>query len=561
MAMYILFFLFIIIPSILEGIGIWVDRRIFLLFFSSIVILFYFYSTTTRVKSIKIPLKAGIIYLCFLCFSAISTFFFSVDKQNSFELLLFYYASFLFFIFFYNHKDVTNWIAHYFSIILGIFFTFYSVLLPIFTFIGLHFLQPISEKQFVFASYLNHNHLGDFLGLLLVVLCYYSLQRKFILIPFIAVFFIVFIGSFSRSAYIAFLIVFLLMLFDNRKKVPSFVLPLVFLFLSTIVFATYMISIQQPKNSAFYSLQEYGRKVLHFTPRETISGHDIFIKQALLSIGKFPYFGVGGGNFITASRNNIIDNTQSDSAHNIFFELATEQGIIAALCFGLFIFLISKYTFSIPTLPGFLFLYLLINFQTDYTYQVYFLFLFWIILSSVVYAEKKEVTIPPILYGLLCLVPLVILMCFTTSVLFIRMGDYKKATYWYPFNKEAYIAVIKNDYLEAPSSIRNMEQIAPYDLTYIMNAAKYYLKLGDKKQALIYYERVYQMNRLCSFYFIKQIYTLKKELGNQSQANYFLNGVVHDYQTIFASNSLKKEISDFCKEVKLTSCPKVGWND
>ncbi|MFH0772788.1 MAG: O-antigen ligase family protein, partial [bacterium] len=381
MALHVLLFLFLLIPSLLEGLGLWVDRRIFLLYFSTISSFFYIYGSFFPVP-IKIPLKAGISYVSFLFFLSISTFFFSLDKQTSFELLLLYYSSFLFFIFFYNRKKSTYWFAYYFPIVLGVFFTCYSFLLPFFRQKGLNLLLPVIEKQFVFASYANHNHLGDLMGLLVIILSYYCFQKKWAFVPFFLFFSVILIVSFSRSAYVAFFIVFILMLFYARKRISSFLLPLFFLFLSTIIFITYLTSVQQPVGSPFFTLQTFGKTVLNISPRDTISGRDVFVKQALLSIQKYPLFGIGGGNFIIASQNNIINTVFSDSAHNIFLQLATEQGVFATLCFLLFVFLVLRRVFLSPSLPGFLFLYLLLNFQTDYTYQIYSLFLFWIILSA-----------------------------------------------------------------------------------------------------------------------------------------------------------------------------------
>ena len=46
---------------------------------------------------------------------------------------------------------------------------------------------------------------------------------------------------------------------------------------------------------------------------------------------EYPLFGIGAGNFLKASLKYNVGNNISDSAHNIFLEVATEQGIPAAL--------------------------------------------------------------------------------------------------------------------------------------------------------------------------------------------------------------------------------------
>ena len=387
MALHIFLFLFLLLPSLLEGLGLWTDRRIFLLYFSTFSTFFYIHTMSSPIP-VKIPLKAGISYLLFLCFASISTFFYSFDKQISFELLLFYYSCFLLFIFFYSYKKEGNIFIQYTLILLGVLFTSYSFLLPFFRSKNLSYLLPVFEKQFIFASFGGHNHLGDIVGLLVLILTYYLFQKKWVIFPFFVFFCVMVLISFSRSAYVSLFLVFIFMLFHFRKTIHSFLLPLFFLLLSIIMLTTYLVSIQLPSHSPFFKLQTYGKKIFKISPRDILSDHDIFLKQSLNSIQKHPLYGVGGGNFIMVSQYNSAHNTISDSAHSLFLELATEQGILATVCFLFFILFIVIKISKLNSLPGFLFLYLLFNFQTDYTYQVYSLFLIWIILASMSQCEE-----------------------------------------------------------------------------------------------------------------------------------------------------------------------------
>jgi len=561
MALHIFLFIVLLVPSFLEGLGLIADRRIFLLLFSSLSAFFYIYASFSA-ERIKIPLKATALYILFLLCATLSSVFSSLDKQLSFELLLLYYSSFILFLFFYNYKTKSAGFAAYFPFILGIGFMCYSLLLPLFKQKGLSFLLPVFEKQFVFASYTNHNHLGDFLGLFLVILAYFFLQKKrLIIIPLFIISFIFFIGSYSRSAYLSFFITFVLVLLYARKYISSLFLPLLFIFLSSLIFISYLLSFQQPISSPLFQLQSSLKTALHIELRDGISGHDIYLKQAVLSIQNHPLLGIGGGNFIIASRENIINTNYSDSAHSLFFELATEQGILATICFLLFVVLIVRSIFLSPSLPGFLFLYLLLNFQTDYTYQLYSLFLLWIVLSALSHSEKKEVTLPVSLYGILCIIPLIVVTCIMTSALFLKMGNLEQAIRWYPLNKEAVSSVITQSGNKAPMYIQQAHYIAPYDLTFITASADFFLQKGDKQKALANYEKVYSMNHLCSFYFVEKIYFLKRELVSAKEANQFLNKVVHDYQSIFATDALRNDFAAFCKKAALTPCPKVGWNE
>ena len=98
-------------------------------------------------------------------------------------------------------------------------------------------------------------------------------------------------------------------------------------------------------------------------------------------------------------------------------------------------------------------------------------------------------------------------------------------------------------------------------LTPIIESADVYMKEGNKKKALLMYEKAYSANYLCSFLFIKKLYILKKELESQKNADYFLKGVILDYEHIFVTDTLRREFSDFCKDEEISPCPKIGWNE
>ena len=561
MIFHVLIFIFLLVPSLLEGLGLIVDTRLFLLYFSLLPSIFYIF-TTMRERQIKVPIKASAAFFLFLFFSAISTFSFSLDKQASFELLLFYLSCFLLFIFFYNHKKDGEPFIYYFLPVLGTLFTFYSFLIPFFKQKGLSFLTPIIEKQFVFPTYANHNHLGDFLGLLVLILSYLFFKKaRMWFLPLLLFFFGVMIFSFSRSAYVAFFIVFIFMLFYFHKKISRLLLPFILFFLSLILFTTFIISIELTSSSPFFKAQTYIKTVFNVIPREPLSSHDIYLKQALISIQQYPFFGIGGNNFILASKKTALYQNSTDSVHSLFFQMGAEQGIVATLFFLVFVAFVLIRLFRFPTLPGFLFLYLLFNFQTDYTYHIYSFFLLFIILSSLSYSEKKEVSIPSSLYGAISTVLLAALVCILTSSLFVKITRYEDAIRWYPFNKEAYVGSIKKTDSLSATYIQKLEYIAPSDLNGAVATAEYYRINNNWPLALSAYEKIYDMNHYCSLYFIKNIYLLKKNLISQKNADQFLHGIVLDYQHIFASNALRKDFSQFCVEEGITSCPKIGWNE
>ena len=119
---------------------------------------------------------------------------------------------------------------------------------------------------------------------------------------------------------------------------------------------------------------------------------DYFL-QGLLSVQKSPLIGIGPDNFIYASRANSADSNRDItlSAHNILLEVLVGQGLLGAIpFFGLIAFFIIH---SRKTALFFAFLAMLINFQTDYTYQIYsFLLLFVVILGTIV-SKDHEITL------------------------------------------------------------------------------------------------------------------------------------------------------------------------
>ncbi len=557
MQLNIILLIFFFIPSFLEGLGLWVDRRLFLLYFTCISTFFYLFLSFSS-KSLKIPFKVTYLFVLFLFFSLISSLLFSLDKQNSFELFLLFYSSFLLFIFFYNYKKEGVNFIYFFCIILGLFLCAYSFCIPFFQQKNWSFLIPTSEKQFVFPFYNNHNHLGDFIGLPLTIALYYILKEKRYLniFPFLFCFAVIIITS-SRSAYLSCFVLCLILLLYFRKTISAKILPVFFIFLSSLVYIAYIISFPQKTDSFFYKPQKYIETILHSPSRNLLEGHDVFIKQAIFSAIKHPLFGVGGGNFLLASVQHNENHAISDSAHNIFFELAAEQGLLATLFFLLLIGLIIKQILKRPSLSGFLFFYLLFNFQTDYTYQIYSFFLLLIIFGSLSYQENKEFPISLSFYGLFCCIPLIVLTCICTSNLMLKMGRPEQAIQWYPLNKEAYINAIDLSQDNTLSYIEKGEQIAPYDGDLILISADFFLRQGNKSKALSYYEKIYELNKYCSFYFVEQIYQLKKDVYSRKEADYFLQRVVYYYRHWNTTHYFRNMFSEFCKKAEIEECPEI----
>ena len=524
-------------------------HQYFLLYYLIVPTLLYLY---IFIKSHPLHFPPRLTFFSILFFSlGIISLFFSHDKQTSFEYFLFHISLFLIFIFFYNFKKTGEQFVYLLICLLGLFFIGYS-LFP--------FFPPHLEKQVVLASYASHNHLGDFLGLFLILLLSY--HKRFFFIAFFSIFWF-FIFSFSRSAYLAFVLTAGLFFIQHRHTIRRsyFYIAAISMGIILIVFA--LVSSQNiTPTSSLFNPQQYFSKTMILNPRDLFSGRDIFAKQALQSMKEYPLFGIGAGNFLKASLKYNVGNNISDSAHNIFLEVATEQGIPAALLLLAIALLVLSSILNHPPacrqagLPlGYLFLYLLINFQTDYTYQIYLFLILTTIIAATAYKEKEEMTFPLWLYGSVNVILLGTLVLMTTSALLLKQNNPTQALSLYPLNRQAYIDAIKqNNDGNAPSLIKKGLSVAPYDTGIILAASEYYLKVGEKEKALLLYEKAYSANHLIAFSIMKQIYFLKKELHSLKEAEIFLKEIIRSFHQIYVTESFKKELNDFCIQNQQRLC-------
>lgn len=530
----------------LEGVGIKTLHHYFLLYYLTVPTLLYFY-IFIKSHPLHLPRRLTFLTLLFIIFEIISLFF-SYDKQTSFEYFLFSISLFFIFIFFYNFKKMGEKFVYLLICLLGLFFIGYSFF-PLF--------PPHLEKQVVMASYASHNHLGDFLGLLLLFILTFRLKKHpaLIIIAFFSVFFF-FIFSFSRSAYLAFVITAGLFFIQKYKTIRCTYLYIGAISLGIILIVFSLVSSQNiTQTSPLFNLQQYVSKTMILYPRDFLSGRDLFAKQALQSIKEHPLFGIGAGNFLKASLKYNENNNISDSAHNIFLEVATEQGVPAALLLLVIVLLILSSTLNHPPSIFYLFLYLLINFQTDYTYQIYLFLILATIIAATMYKEEKEMALPLWLYGGVNIILLGSLVMMITSALLLKQNNPVSALFWYPLNRQAYIEAIKqNEGNNAPTFIEKGLSVAPYDTGIILAASEHYLKVGEKEKALSLYEKAYRANHLISFSIMKQIYFLKKELRSPKEAETFLKEIILSFHQIYVTENFKKELNDFCVQERKKLC-------
>lgn len=387
----ILFYFFLTLIFILEGLA-WNGGRQAALALIIVMPIFLFLLDLLLHNKIALPKTSALLYGGFLAFSVLSTLF-SLDRMQSLQYLLLYAAVFAVFIYVLNHQDELKKGLPPFLYSLSFFLIVYSVILRLFLFSFSSFFIPVNGYEFVFAKFGIHNHLGDFLVLPMLV-CVYGLTShkhpKLSVASF--VFFLpFFLYSYSRSAYLAFLLtgasllVWIIMKANhNLRLVPILFSVCCFLFVGVFFFAT----VQEDQSVPILAQWQQQVGETFAVKNKILSAHrPDFFTLALTIIAQRPLFGVGPGNYGLVSQQHVNElGFSTDSSHNLFLDIFSENGVVAGMFFVTFLgYVLWK---SEKDIFFYLAVAVLINFQTDYTFRIYSFFLLFFILIA--RKTKKE---------------------------------------------------------------------------------------------------------------------------------------------------------------------------
>jgi len=556
-----------IILFLIEGLGIVQNHSI----------LFYLYLIASPLlvaamirnkKRFVFPPIISSLFFVFLIIVLFSAFHFSVDKQISFEYWLLYANMFLLFIYWYNNKEEGKILTGRMIRIGTVVFFLAYVVKTLFLKNSLINVFPKNEFN-LFSSYasLNHNHLGDFIGLAIIMIVwnYFVFNKK----QFVA--FILFIGvvlySFSRSAYVSLFFTFLFILWRNRGRVKEFKKHIIAALIFFLLFFGMSLLLGRGLKTG------YGKKftlanVIQVPYKNIFGGRIGFFSQALQSSRERPLFGLGPGNFIYASVKYRQDYfSTAGTSFNLFLDILVGNGIFAFLAFFSIVFLITRSAFKKTSLFSVFFLYMLLNFQTNYIYQIYGVLFLFVISGAVTYEEKNEAP-HTIMYAILSLFLFILSALIIASKLFLLHGQAEIARQLYPLNKEAYYQLIQNafkekDYDSAHKWINQYFQISPDDTGALLSFGDLYNTHKQSSQALTYYERAYKIDHFIPFPEIEKMYLIKKEVSSLQKASVFIENIFVYYKSLFTPwqihNYYKDTIVAFCKKTKEKACIKEGF--
>mgnify|MGYP001042940980 CR=1 FL=1 len=540
---YIFLFIFF-----LEG-GAILNRE-YAFFIYSLIPAFYYLEKEFKKEAIFLPGKIFILYFLFIIFSFLS-FFFSVDRINTISHLFFYITAFFVLIVAFNEKEKIIKNLKKILIFLGGVFSLLS-LLPKELFIP-------TALQLIFPLYPNHNHLGDFLGMVMIWLFYDWIDKRnkkdvlifFIFLPF-------FLFSFSRSAYLDFLIIGGWVFLKN-KKADLKVKKIVFGILMVVVLFFVLTQKEIYQIKPLSQLPPLIEKTLNFEPRRFFSGRPEYFLQGFKGFLEKPFFGWGLGNYIYLSQKYVSQNLQQVySALNLPITILSEVGMVGFFWFLLFLFFLIKNINYQKKPVYFLFFYLSLNFLTDYTYSIYGLFIFWFLFGGLSIEEKKTNKIN--LYPVFSLPVLIFIFLKINGLIFTQIGFLKPGFYFFPFNHQAYQELInqkinEGEIIEAKRLAESYYKNSSSSFSALNFLTGFYENLGDKKQALFFTQKLTDNNRFPPFDTLKKTYQLKKEVeGKEKADNYFLR-FFHNLKTVFWMNkSFEDEVYDFCFKENILYC-------
>jgi tetratricopeptide (TPR) repeat protein len=193
------------------------------------------------------------------------------------------------------------------------------------------------------------------------------------------------------------------------------------------------------------------------------------------------------------------------TAHNLFLNIAVENGLLGLIVFTYCIFLLLS---RIPNIYkkgsvedksiAAIFIGLLVLFQFNFHYRIYFLFVMLFICGAFIYEEneriidKKHITI--LVSGIIAFISAVILIA---KILFLN-GNSELALQFYPIYTEAYKSEIKKSY-----DRKDIRQLKIYLISYYNLFSKdpqqlqvigdAFLNLHDNSNALDKYKEALQL--------------------------------------------------------------------
>ncbi len=491
-------------------------------FFLTLILSFFlFLSAKVEKKKIYIPIKETIFYLLFIIFSVISTFL-AIEKEVAFESLLLYGAGYLFFLFSFNYQEEIKKAIKPFLVSLSM------LAILAFSINGLFKLSFFKESSSLFYAY-DHNQIGNFLVL--------GLVSVFPSLLFL-LFFVFILFSYSRTAYLSLILIFILQLLKNKLNKKAALIG------GLIILVSLIFTVLTTCN-------------LYLTrKKQLVGGRNIYFSYALSSIKEKPWFGVGPGNFYyAASKRQVNYGEGTTTAHNIIFNVLAENGVLAGIFFILFILLIIYRRKK--DINFLLFLALSLMFMFDFSYRYNIFLVLWFILGGLVLDSKEKAEINMVIPALIVFIGAQVIIF---GQILLNQGLWRQSLIIYPLQKKAYETAI-----EESIKLKNKQQayyfLQKYDQLFgrsfqtIFKEIDYYQVLEDKNKIAALYEQAILLRPFVDVRMMKQMRDFYIELYGSSKANeqmaVILRQIKDSYLKQDRTSDLYRQINSFCLKADL----------
>lgn len=480
--------------------------------------------------------------LVFILLIALSSQLSSINQLHS-SLLLFLWVLYMF--------------TFTISFLIHIPFSIQKTLLFLFTvgcallFIG-HELNPVyfsflphTATQFILRVANEHNNLGDLAGLALSALVASSSFNVLSMVGGVFFFLIIAI-SFSKSAFLSFFII--LLIITIRKRGIYIVGLVSFLLLSILVVGIYTAEFSHLpfiRNS-----QTMMQRILHLKPKPLLSVRDSYYPQVVRVWKTAPLeqklFGYGSGNYIYPSvKTGASTDLTPPETHNILLSIFIENGPLTALWFIIFCVLILYFGFKESNPTAYLFLYLLINFQTHYAYIIpFFMILFFFFAGqSTQQSSQKIERVYVKIAGIILMIGLLLL----TGLHYRAIRNKKR-----DFDSQLTQAAKQNNNQLITNSIANLETITPYEEFELVRWSALQEQCNNGAEAVRLLDKLSLYSpRWYLLYLPKQMEIMK---NNKIDIQKYLTERKKDFAQFPFSKEEKKQLNDICQEYAKMKC-------
>lgn len=478
-------------------------------------------------------------WLVFLFFTAVSIVG-SVSQIFSIPAFFQLLAAFLFFNLF---LSITGKESIKYSV--GLIF----VVALLLCFLGFYYLLPKTgmpaAMNLVYATY-GHSHLADYLLLvipfaLVLFLTAKEKKQKLLLGGLLAFYFLSFVLTFSRGAFlvlppVVLLLIFLLKPRTATKKAVGWLFILVPLGLLLLILA--------------FSLSSFGLEIRLAHPRQWLVKQMVkpefqakrldYWQQALRGFGARPLTGFGWGAFeLVGFRFQQTPAGWSNFAHNFYLQVLAEAGIFAFLSFLGFLFLSFRYIWQLvkknrknPFLLGSFgaILASCLHSFLDYDWHFPAVFLtFLFLLASLLSLKKRKVGSQKwnkiYQWGLILLSLLVFVFGWTRMAgeYYFKRGDYQKALLFSPWPagraRQFGDMVFEDNFVQGERIGQNLISLSSQDpLMHYWLAEKYFSK-GNLKKTAEHYQKAIEYNPLGNYRLYQKLGGIYSQLGEMEKAD------------------------------------------